>query len=213
MNAKLGGLPQAVATKNTVTVVALSDQLITYKDGKQASQFPIEDNFKATALDLSPKGDELAVGGSDNKVRFFEVAIDGSLQLVHKKTLTQGGAISCIQYCAVNTLLAVGDANRQIIVYDTSSLAEGEAYTQKLSQWCFHNARVSCFRWSPNGKHGASGSVDTNLEIWSVDKPMKHITIKNAHPEYINGVEWLDDSTIISVGQDACVKTWKIQHH
>lgn len=41
---------------------------------------------------------------------------------------------------------------------------------------------------------------------------MKHISIKGAHLECVNGVVWLDDSTIASAGQDAIVKIWTLTH-
>ena len=29
----------------------------------------------------------------------------------------------------------------------------------------------------------------------------------------VNGVTWIDDTTIMSIGQDCCVRKWNINHH
>jgi hypothetical protein len=34
---------------------------------------------------------------------------------------------------------------------------------------------------------------------------------KNAHVGSINACRWLDDSTLITVGQDCCAKTWTVK--
>lgn len=46
-------------------------------------------------------------------------------------------------------------------------------------EWGFHNARVNCVAWSPDSQLVASGSLDTNIIIWSVAQPAKHIIIKS----------------------------------
>jgi WD40 repeat protein len=46
-------------------------------------------------------------------------------------------------------------------------------------EWGFHNARVNSVAWSPDSLLVASGSLDTSIIIWSVEKPAKHIIIKS----------------------------------
>ncbi|KAL6429979.1 hypothetical protein ACFW04_007656 [Cataglyphis niger] len=58
----------------------------------------------------------------------------------------------------------------------------------------------------------ASGSLDTTIIIWSVSNPAKHTIIKNAHPQsQITRLVWLDEETLISVGQDCNTKIWRIE--
>jgi hypothetical protein len=40
--------------------------------------------------------------------------------------------------------------------------------------------------------------------------PSKHIAIKNSHTESVTGTAFLDNDTVVSVGQDAFIKGWKI---
>ena len=81
------------------------------------------------------------------------------------------------------------------------------------SRWSFHNGRVLSLAWTKDGKHCASGSLDTHVYIWSVDKPMKNIAIKNAGAGSINTVFWLGDSRLASAGADGCVRVWDITFH
>lgn len=91
-----------------------------------------------------------------------------------------------------------------IVVFDTN------LNTIKITEWMFHNARVNSLSWSPDGKHAVSGSLDTNIEVWSVDAPTKHISIKNAHTESITGTVFLDNETVVSAAQDGFIKGWKL---
>ena len=64
--------------------------------------------------------------------------------------------------------------------------------------------------WTEDAKHCATGSLDTHLYVYSVDKPMRNIPIKNAAPGGVNSVFWLEDNVLASAGTDACVRTWHI---
>lgn len=89
---------------------------------------------------------------------------------------------------------------------------------------------MNCVAWSPDAQLVASGSLDTSIIIWSVAKPAKHIIIKSkdyndslmkniayyysfldAHAQsQITRVSWIDNTTIVSVGQDCNTKLWTI---
>jgi WD40 repeat protein len=72
---------------------------------------------------------------------------------------------------------------------------------------------VNCIAWSPDGLHAASGGIDTNVEIWSVEQPIKHICIKNAHQEPITGIAFVDNDSVLSCASDASIKLFSIKHH
>ena len=78
-------------------------------------------------------------------------------------------------------------------------------------EWGFHTARVNCLGWSPDSNFVASGGLDCNIIIWSVQQPEKHLIIKVAHTQsQITGIKWLDGKTVASCGQDGNVKVWDI---
>lgn len=57
-------------------------------------------------------------------------------------------------------------------------------------EWGFHNARVNCVAWSPDSLLVASGSLDTNIIIWSVEKPAKHIIIKSKFKNLLKSLSY-----------------------
>ena len=64
--------------------------------------------------------------------------------------------------------------------------------------------------WTKDGRHCASGSLDTHVYVWSVEKPLRNVAIKNAAAGGVNSVFWLGDSKVAAAGVDGCVRTWTI---
>lgn len=50
------------------------------------------------------------------------------------------------------------------------------------NEWGFHTARVDCVAWSPDNKYVVSGSLDTNIIVWYMDDPHKHVIVKGNFP-------------------------------
>lgn len=44
-------------------------------------------------------------------------------------------------------------------------------------RWGSHTGRITSLRWAADGKHCASASLDTNVFVWSVAKPLRSIKI------------------------------------
>lgn len=86
----------------------------------------------------------------------------------------------------------------------------GKAIT---SRWAFHSARIAALAWTADGQHCASGSLDTHVYIWSVQKPMKNIAIKNAAAGGVSTVFWLGEKELASAGADGCVRRWSVTFH
>ncbi|KAJ3050240.1 WD repeat-containing protein 1 [Rhizophlyctis rosea] len=189
-------LPKGIAAKNgTVITVSIKDEAKISSGGQENT---VKLKYSPLSVAISPDGGEAAIGGEDNKVYIYTIA---GTQLTQKSVLESNrGAVTSLAYSPNGVFLAAADTARNIIVYDAKS---GEV---KINQWVFHNARVNTVAWSPDSKHAVSGSLDTNVEVWSVEEPMKHISIKGAHLETVSGVVFLDDKTIASAGGDATIK-------
>jgi WD40 repeat protein len=83
--------------------------------------------------------------------------------------------------------------------------------------------------WSPDSKRIASGSVDTNVIVWSVENQSKRITIKGlsfgcspslaltsllsgAHPTAdLTNLAWLSNTTLLTSGHDVCFRLWEVK--
>ncbi|KNE59196.1 hypothetical protein AMAG_03519 [Allomyces macrogynus ATCC 38327] len=115
-------------------------------------------------------------------------------------------AVTALAFSPDASLLAVGDAGSKIHVYD---VAAGGAI--KLHQWVFHTARVTSVSWAADGLHAVSTSLDTSVIVWSVERPMKHVIIRNAHTEAATAAAFVDADVVVSAGNDSAIKHWKIK--
>lgn len=196
--------PRAVAGhKNGVSVVVSIGKVVVLRNGKQASTLATPKQPHSVAINVD--GTQVAVGFENDLVIIYTLNGD---TLVEKAKLTEAvrGPITALAYSPDGQYLAVGDSQRQVTVVDAHTLAV------KIDQWIFHTARVTSVAWSPSSTHAASGSIDTHIFVWSTQNPGKKIQIKFAHVGQVNGVSFLDENTLVSVGQDGCVKTWDIKH-
>ncbi|KAJ3017114.1 hypothetical protein HKX48_003710 [Thoreauomyces humboldtii] len=200
------GIPKAVAAKNGLAIaVTINNQIIITKQGARVSEIKVE--WTPWSIAISPDGAQVAVGSEDHKIRLYTLDKE---TLVEKGTLDGNrGSVTTLAYSPDGTMLAAGDSQSKIVVYDSAS------HEIKIHQWVFHTARVNALAWSSDSKYAVSGSLDTNVEIWSVDKPMKHVTIKNAHLEGVTGVGFIGSGAtkIASSGADGFVKVWDVVLH
>jgi WD repeat-containing protein 1 (actin-interacting protein 1) len=81
-------------------------------------------------------------------------------------------------------------------------------------RWSAHTARVTCIAWDDTGAYAASGSLDTNVFVWCLEKKNqgKRIKAPNAHKDGVNGICWVEGGKIASAGGDAAVKIWGVQN-
>jgi WD40 repeat protein len=172
-------------------IVTGQNELVMYENGAKKGSVAITN---PTCVAISPSF-EIAVGKEDGTVQLFDRGLNSVGTLSGNR-----GQVTCLQYSPDGTMIAVGDTNRSVLVYDTKT------HQVTIDSWVFHNARVNCISWSADSKHCVTGSLDTSVEIWSVENPMSHIPIKNAHLESVTGVAFLDDRQVVSVGADACIR-------
>nr|CAD7446755.1 unnamed protein product [Timema bartmani] len=199
---KLGSQPRSMDVKGDFIVVASVKELSVVQDGRKVSMLPV--SYEPSCVSFNKDHLEVAVGGSvDNKVHIYTLS---GTSLVPKQELEHLGPLTDCAYSPDNKFLVACDANRKVILYQ---LPDYQLAHKK--EWGFHNARVNCVAWSPNSLLVASGSLDTTIIIWSTHNPAKHTIIKNAHPQsQITRLAWLDDETLVSVGQDCNTKLWNI---
>ncbi|XP_060522216.1 actin-interacting protein 1 [Cylas formicarius] len=200
---KLGSQPKGmdILREQGVIVVGSINEITVAKDNRKLSALKV--GYEPSSVSCSPRG-HVAVGGTvDNKVHIYELDGD-NLKLVQE--LDHLGPVTDVAYSPDDKYLVACDANRKVVLYATEDykLANNK-------EWGFHNARVNTVAWSPDSKLVASGSLDTSIIVWFVDKPDKHIIIKNAHAQsQVTRLAWVDEKTVVSVGQDGNTKLWTI---
>ena len=107
--------------------------------------------------------------------------------------------ISALAFSASGKKLAVGAGNGKIYAYEAD--ADWKIITDR---WSAHTARITCLAWDESENYAASGSLDTNVMVWSTEDPGKRI-------KALNGVAWEKANKVISAGGDASIKVWSVK--
>jgi len=184
-------------TENGETAITVTNNsIVIFKNKAAVATIPAP--FGPRAVSISSNGTDVAVGGNDKNVYLYTLSGNSLNQTA--KLEGHRGPLSAIAFSPNGKLLASGDTNREIILWDV------QAKAIKYQGWVFHSARINSLAWSPDNVHLASGSLDQNIFIWNADAPASRIQIKNSHHLGVNVVIWLDENTVASGGQDC---TWK----
>uniref|UniRef100_A0A6P7FEN8 Actin-interacting protein 1 n=1 Tax=Diabrotica virgifera virgifera TaxID=50390 RepID=A0A6P7FEN8_DIAVI len=200
---KLGSQPRGmdILKSENVIITASVNEITVAKDTQKLSTLKV--NYEPSSVSCSSNG-HIAIGGTvDNKVHVFKLE-NNNLEPVTE--LTHLGPVMDVAYSPDDKYLVACDGHRKVVLYETE-----EYKLANNQEWGFHNARVNCVAWSPDSLLVASGSLDTSIIIWHVEKPAKHIVIKSAHAQnQITRLAWVDNTTLVSVGQDCNTKLWTI---
>uniref|UniRef100_A0A914HB02 Actin-interacting protein 1 n=1 Tax=Globodera rostochiensis TaxID=31243 RepID=A0A914HB02_GLORO len=176
-------------------------------NGEKKQSSAIDTKYEGTSVALHPNGTLLAVGGTDGRVHLYNLASSGALE--EKKVLQHAGAISSVNFSPNGKHLVATDIARKVVPYSV----DDDFKVASEKEWSFHTARINCSAWSTNGRYIATGSLDTNVMVWDLQQSGEHpLVIRGAHSmSAINGVAWLSDNRLLSVGQDSNVKQWTLK--
>ena len=149
----------------------------------------------------------MAVGADRNSLKVYKTDSAGALSEI--QTLTNPtGTISTLAFSKDGSHLAAGNSVGKIYVYKT------DTWEVACDRWSAHTARVTCIDWNDTGAYAASGSLDTNVFVWCLEKRNqgKRIKTANTHKDGVNGIAWIEGGQIASAGGDANVKIWDVQN-
>ncbi|KAF2195104.1 tricorn protease domain 2-containing protein [Zopfia rhizophila CBS 207.26] len=193
--------PKGIATTSDLVLVASSDSITVYSDGNKAGVFPV----KYTPTCIAASGSNVAVGGDDKLVHIYTFS-GTDLKETGTELRRATSPISALSFSASGDKLAVGASNGKVYAFETSG--DWKLITDR---WSAHTARITCLAWDKSGEFAASGSLDTNVMVWSVKEPGKRIKALNAHKDGVTGVAWEKGGKVLSAGGDAAVKVWKVE--
>ncbi|KDQ58569.1 hypothetical protein JAAARDRAFT_34386 [Jaapia argillacea MUCL 33604] len=198
--------PKSVAVAGDGTVFVAEAQNV---EAFRSNQKVFETSTKFTPSAIASHGSLVVIGGEDQKIRLNEW--DGK-QLRETANLEGNkGSVTALAFSPNGSLLVAGDSTGKIVLFDVK---EKKVVT---SRWSFHSARINSLSWTADSLHCASGSLDTDVYIWSVQKPLRNISIKKAVPGGVNAVAWLDSDgkkgQLASAGADGCVRLWDVIFH
>lgn len=207
-SAALNAQPTGVALSDSdapLAVVSSNKGVKLLVDGRVVFETP-EFAWTPSCVALSPAGDVVAVGGGDDKkIHLFDV-VESSRALVEAGEIVGHlGALTSVAFSPDGTLLAAGDAYREVRVWN---VATREAVVQ--GQWVFHSTRVTSVAWAPSGQFVASASLDERIYVWSLANPMAKQSFDFAHKDGATGVRFVAENQLVTVGNDACVNVWQL---
>lgn len=201
----LPGQPCALANSTPGTdllVVVTNAEVCLYRGEQKVG------GIDSAALGFQPtcaallNEDEVAIGGADFKTHIFAL---NNLSFVAGAIIETRSAVSALAYNPAGDMLAIGDNGRQVEVYERAS------WTAVVKgKWVFHTSKVTCLSWSPRGTQLASGSLDENIFVWNLAKPMSKLHLPFTHMGGVTGLGWMDDCKLVSGGNDNTVVTWNI---
>ncbi|KAJ1965321.1 WD40 repeat-like protein [Dipsacomyces acuminosporus] len=182
----LGAAARSLAIDSTGSVVVAAlenDDLVVVANG-QATKVAVKETAAAPrAVAIAQQSSVVAVGFQDNSV--FTYTLSGTeLKPTGVKITVNSRDVTALAFSPNGELLASGDSAGKIHVVKA---ATGDLVT---SRWGSHTARIYSIAWSPDGMHAASGSLDSHVIVWSIEKPLKR--------------------TVVSAGADSGVKVWGI---
>lgn len=202
-SAKLSAQPKGIASAEGRIFVATASGVDIFSKDTLVGTLP----FKGAApTAIAAAGSLVAVGSESSVVQIYTV--DSSNKLLPKEKIEGANsqvAITALSFSPNGSLLAVGNSQGKIIVYDTSS------WDVKTDRWSSHTAKVLSIAWNAEGTHAISGGLDTNVFVWSLKAPGKRVKAPNAHKDGVYGVAWLEGGKkVVSTGGDAALKIWDV---
>lgn len=184
-----------------LALISTDSGVVLLRGSKVASTVNL--GFTVTASAIAPQGNEAIVGGQDGKLHIYY--IEGDTLKEEAVLEKHRGAITVISYSPDLSMFASADANREAVVWDRASREV------KLKNMLYHSARINCLAWSPDNRLVATGSLDTCVLVYEVDKPASNrVTIKGAHLGGVYGLAFSDENSVVSSGEDACVRVWRL---
>ncbi|KAH3665844.1 hypothetical protein OGAPHI_004032 [Ogataea philodendri] len=189
--------PIQISARADLSVVITEDELVLLDgEGKLLKQHPLD--FVPSSVAVSETNIVLA-----DSTSFALNVYDKQFKSVGSLPPLRGKP-SALQISPNGKYLAAGDVNGKIHCYNLEDLS------LVTTRWAFHTSRISSLAWNADNDHVVSGSLDTNVIVYSVSKPARNIKIPNAHKEGVAGVSWLGDTELASGGADASIKFWKV---
>ena len=208
----LASQPKAVTcTTDSLVIVAQLDSVLVYRDGEEDGELPL----KSSPTSLAAHGTTVAIGGSDASLRIFTVTPGKAPRQSAMIESVSATALTALAFSSDGGLLAAGTAAGKIYVYTLSTGVTGlvtgsQTLDLVTDRWSAHSGKITSIAFNGDGTHAVSGSLDTNIHLWSLKEPGKRVKITNAHKEGVNGVAWLKGGMVFSTGADATVKKWKV---
>lgn len=162
---------------------------------------PTEFLDRVTALDFSPDGKFLAVGGGEpsrsGEIKIYTVE-NGQLALAIKEP--HSDTVNCLEYSPDGTQLASCAADRFVKVWN---VADGKF----VRSFEGHTHHVLSVTWKLDGRMLVSSGADNVLKVWDTRTGDQLRTVQNQFTKEVTSVSFVGDSdTVVAASGDARVR-------
>jgi WD40 repeat protein len=205
----MGGAPKCVTASKKdaglVVVGVAQGKVQVVRNGNVVHTLAV--SYAPLAVALSPDDSELAVAGDDRKIHVLNLAANGTLS---EKPAPDVQCLSdFVTYSPDGHFLSVAERGRKIYILDRQKAFA----TVNEFLWEFHNAAVRSIAWKPSGTAVATCSLDQRIILWTDTVAFaseKKQVLELAHAGGVSASAFLDDSTLVTCGNDVCLKTWAL---
>ncbi|KAL9621859.1 MAG: hypothetical protein Q9160_003680 [Pyrenula sp. 1 TL-2023] len=207
---KLSAQPTSLTTTTDGITLVASNQTPTVSLFS-ASGSPLSETLTlpSPVTSLSSANSTVAIGCSNSSLHLYTLSASSPPHKLATHDRVSPSPLTALAFSPSGTHLAAGDSTGKISAFTISS--SSSSIELLTNRWTGHTGRVTCLAWNKEGTHTVSGSLDTNLHVWSVVDPGRRVKVANAHKEGVNGVVWLEGAKVLSAGADASVKVWGVE--
>jgi len=204
----LGGCAKADATANTNkavwAVVTANQKLVIFHDHKIVSTTAL--SFEPYCVTFHPDDSLIYVGGKNKAaVAFSHNIATGAVTWTDTKYETHD-VCEQVTVTSDGKFICAADRKRSLNVFDVAS---GNLLNTS-DPLRYHTASLRSVAYSPNGSKLLSAAMDSMVYIW-YDGVIGARRLKiEAHTQGISHAAWLNETTIITVGEELTVKTWTV---
>lgn len=203
---KLSAQPRGIATTSDSLYVATHKgiDIFNIQNNELVSTFDTP-SFEPRAIAANSK--YIAVSDESGNLHVFEGKNTERYRTLIPHTIfhPSSSPITSLRFSPKGTYLALGTQQGKIQVFDTGS------WQLVTDRWSAHTGKIMAIDWNEAETHAVSGSLDTNVHVWSLDKPGSRVKVANAHKEGVNGVVWTREGRVVSAGGDGAVKVWSVK--
>ncbi|KAL8609848.1 hypothetical protein ACOMHN_020683 [Nucella lapillus] len=207
---KMDSQPKQIASHRGTIVVACVNHVMVLDAGSAAKcgdsgltkKSALSVEKEACSVSIHPDGSVVAVGFKEGEIRIYSLQ---NWTLTESQTVAlNGGEVSSLAFSPSGAWLAYS-TGKKVGVRSTPNYELVGRESEK------HTARVCCLAWCSDSEHFASGALDTKMVVFKADMQSSNRPSIIAYiKSHITKLDWLDSSTIITVGHDSNVKQFTL---
>jgi ribosome assembly protein 4 len=199
-------------SETVLKIIYRPESLFSVKPLSRASSTMEGHTDSILAVQYSPDGKQLASGGGDCTVRFWDTDTETplfdsiSLENNEEPVASHSNWVLCLSFSPCGTMLASGAVDGVFIVWNPNT---GLPLTRAIKA---HSKWITSLAWKPlhldeDCKYMLTTSKDGYLKIWNVKTGHCHLSV-GAHEDSITKAIWSGENFIYTCSQDKLIKVW-----